>query len=175
MIKFFMERALLIILLMTLFSLFFYVSGDRGRTEVGVSQVGDSYMEGVRIVNRKNGKQDWVLMADRADITADGRVAYLKKIEMKIEGRRMTVYADNGSYDIAGKNLTLEGRTVARGDSYSITSQNVKFTSAKDNLATDGKVYIEGKNFRVDGKGMAVDNAAHKVRILRDVKAVFYN
>ncbi|MEJ2683711.1 MAG: LPS export ABC transporter periplasmic protein LptC [Candidatus Sulfobium sp.] len=170
-----MERALLIIFLMVLFSLFFYFSRDRGRTAFGVRQAGDSYMEGVRIVNRKNGKRDWVLTADRADIAADGRVAYLKNIEIKIEGRGVTVYADKGSYDIDGKNLTLDGRTVAKGDSYSITSQNVEFNSAKDSLATDGKVYIKGKKFRVNGKGMAVDNAAHKVRILRDVKAVFYN
>ena len=175
MIKFFMKRSLLVILSLVLCSLLFYAAKDGRKTAFGLRQTGDSYIEGVRIVNRKSGNKDWVLTADRADITSDGRIAYLKNIAIKIEGRGVTVYADKGSYNIADRSLILDGRTVARGENYSITSRDVEFNSAKDNLAADGDVTIQGKKFSVRGKGMYVDNAKHKVRILNNVKAVFYN
>lgn len=175
MIEFFMKPVLLVILAAVLFSLFFYFSRDTREARFGVHQAGDSYMEGVRIVNRKDGNKDWVLTADRADITADGRLAYLRNIKITMEKRGITVYAGKGSYDIADRSLTLDGKTVARGNSYSITSENVEFNSSKNNLATEGTVTIEGKKFNVRGKGMDMDNAQHKVKILGNVKAVFYN
>jgi LPS export ABC transporter protein LptC len=175
MIKFFMRRVWLVILSLVLGSLLFYAARDGRQTRFGLHQAGDSYIEGVKIVNRKDGNKNWVLTADRADITADGRIAYLKDIKIKIEGRGMTVYAGKGSYNMADRSLNLDGRTVAKGNSYSITSENVEFNSKKDNLATKGAVSLEGKKFSVRGKGMVLDNSEHKVRILNNVKAVFYN
>jgi LPS export ABC transporter protein LptC len=175
MINFFMRRAWLVTLSLVLCSLFFYVARGGRDTGFSVRQTGDSYIEGVRIVNRKDGNRDWTLTAERADIAADGRIAYLKNIEIKIEDRGITVYADKGSYNMADKSLNLDGKTVAKGDSYSITSENVKFNSRKDNLATNGAVSLEGKKFSVHGKGMDLDNSEHKVRVLSNVKAVFYN
>lgn len=170
-----MRRALLVILSLFVCSILFYAARDGRNRGFGIRQTGDSYIDGVRILNRKDGKKNWILTAERADITPDGRIAYLKNIEIKIEGRGITVHADKGSYNMVDKSLLLDGRTVARGDSYSITSQDVKYNSAKDNLATDDIVTIEGKKFSVHGRGMNLDNADHKVKILKDVKAVFYN
>ncbi|MEJ2696312.1 MAG: LPS export ABC transporter periplasmic protein LptC [Candidatus Sulfobium sp.] len=170
-----MRRTLLVILSLVLCSLLFYtVKGGRERG-LGLHQTGNSYIEGVRIVNRKDGSTDWVLTADRADITPDGRIAYLKNMEIKIEDRGLTVHSEKGSYNLADRSLTLDGRTVAQGNSYSITSRNVVFKGTDDNLATKGDVIIKGKKFTVRGKGMDMNNAEHKVRILKDVKAVFYN
>jgi LPS export ABC transporter protein LptC len=170
-----MRRALLVILSLVLCSLFFYAARGGRDTGFSLRQTGNSYIEGVKIVNRKDGNKDWMLMAERADITADGRIAYLKNIEIKIEDRGITVYADKGAYNMADKSLNLDGKTVAKGDSYSVTSENVKFNSKKDNLATNKAVSLEGKKFIVHGKGMDLNNSEQKVRILSNVKAVFYN
>lgn len=175
MIEFFMRRAALVVLSIVLCSLLFYAAQDNRESGFGLHQTGDSYIEGVRIVNRKDGNKDWVLTADRADITADGRTARLKNIAIKIEDRGVTVYADKGSYGISDGTLKLDGKTIAKGDTYSITSENVKFSGARNNLTAEGPVTIEGKKFRVNGKGLQVDNAKHKIRILRNVKAVFHN
>ncbi len=175
MINFFMRRVWLVILSLVLCSIFFYVARDGRQTGFGVHQAGDSYIEGVKIVNRKDGNKDWILTAERADITADGRIAYLKNIKINLEDRGITVYAGKGSYNMADRSLNLDGRTIAKGSSYSITSENVEFNSRKDHLATEGAVSLEGKKFSVHGKGMDLDNSEHKVRILNNVKAVFYN
>jgi LPS export ABC transporter protein LptC len=170
-----MKRSMLVVLSVVLFSLLFYmIKGERGN-KTDVLQKGESYIEGLQLVHRQNGNRDWTLTARRADITDKGDKAYLSGIEMKIENKGITVYAENGLYDMTGRDLTVDGTVVARGNSYSIISEHVKFDVASGMLKADGGVKIEAKKFTVQGTGMDADNTGQTVRIRKDVKAVFYN
>ncbi len=170
-----MKRSLLFVLSLCLFSLFFVlVKGERG-TRLDIRQKGESFIEGLKIVNRRNGSRIWTLFARRADITENGERAYLTDIEMKIEDRGITVKAEKGLYGMTDKKLIIDGKAVARGDSYSITADKIELDSGGGNLKSDGDVFIEGRKFNVRGKGMYTDSAVQKVRILRDVEAVFYH
>jgi LPS export ABC transporter protein LptC len=170
-----MKKSLLFVLSMALLSLlFFMIKGERG-TKGDVLRKGESYIEGLRLVHRQNGNTDWTLTARRADLSDKGDKAYLSGIEMDIESKRIKVYADKGLYDMNARDISIDGRVIAKGDSYSITSEGARFDSASGLLKADGGVKIEAKRFSVQGTGMEADNTAQTVRILRNVKAIFYN
>jgi LPS export ABC transporter protein LptC len=170
-----MKRSMLVVLSIVLFSLLFFMfKGERG-TKTGVLFKGESYIEGLKLVHRQNGSTDWTLTARRADISDNGNKAHLSGIEMKIENKGITIYADKGLYDMNARDLFVDGEVVAKGDSYSITSKDVKFDSTSGTLKADGGVKMQAKKFSVEGIGMEADNAAQTVRIRKDVKAVFYN
>ncbi len=170
-----MKKSVLIILSITLFSLLIYMMKGEKIAQTGSLQKGDSYIEGLRLLHRQNGALDWILTAGRADIGGKGDKAYLSGIEMKIEDKGITVYADKGVYDMNARNLVVDGKVVAKADSYSITTEGVKFDNAGQMLRTGGRVRLEARKFSVEGTGMEADNIAQKVKILKDVKAVFYN
>jgi LPS export ABC transporter protein LptC len=170
-----MGRILLVILSLTLFSLvFFMVRGDK-ESKLGVLLKGDSFIEGLKIVHRQNGSKDWVLTAKRADIDEKGDKALLSDMEMTIANKGITMYADKGSYDMNTRHLTVDGKAVAKGDSYSISSEGVEFDGAGGGLKADGGVRIEARKFNVQGIGMDADNTGQTVRIRKDVKAIFHN
>ncbi len=170
-----MKKSLLLVLSVVLFSLLFYmIKGERG-TKTDALKKGESYIEGLRLVHRQNGKEDWTLTALKADISDKGDKAYLSGIEMNIENKGITVYADKGLYDMTARDLSVDGKVMAKGNSYSITSEGARFDSESGMLKADGWVKIEAKRFSVQGTGMEADNTAQTVRILKDVKAVFYN
>jgi LPS export ABC transporter protein LptC len=175
MIKFFMKRSLLFVLsLFLLFSFFFLLKDEKGmRPDILLK--GNSFIEGLRIIYKKNGNRDWLLTAKRADISENGDRAYLTDIEMTIENKGITLYADKGTYLMTDKNLTIEGRITAKGDTYSITSVDGEFDNRAGNFKTNGDVRIDSKKFSVQGRGMNIDSSEQKVRILNNVKAFFYN
>lgn len=175
MIIFFMKRSLFFILSLLLFSLFFFMVKSEKGSRLDMQLKGESFIEGLKIIHKKNGKPDWILTAKRADITENGDKAHLTDIEMTIENRGMTIYADKGLYNLTNKNLTIDGKVIAKNNNYSIITEHVELDSKADNLKTEGNVKIEGKKFSLQGKGMRINNAEQKVRILKDVKATFNN
>lgn len=170
-----MKKSVLVVLSIVLFSLLIYMMKSEKGPQMGGLRKGPSYIEGLRLLHRQNGVVDWILTAGRADIADEGDKAYLSGIEMKIENKGITVYADKGLYDMNARNLVVDGKVVAKADSYSITTEDVKFDNAGGMLKTDGRVRLEARKFRVEGTGMDADNNAQTVRIRKDVKAIFYN
>jgi LPS export ABC transporter protein LptC len=177
MIEFFMRRSVLVILsLLVVFVFSYYLARGEKRLHLDIHQKGNSFIEGLRLVHKKNGDSDWILTAKRADISEDGNTARLSGIAMTLKDKGVTVYAARGLYNMADRNLSAEGTVVARGTNYSIISENgAEFNGAANSLKTGGKVTIEGRKFNVQGEGMDTGNNGQIVRILGNVKAVFYH
>jgi LPS export ABC transporter protein LptC len=136
---------------------------------------GGSFFEGLRIVNKKNGVQNWILTAKRADISKAGDEADLTDLEMEVENKGITIYAGKGLYNLDTKKISVEGTITAKNNNYTITTRQVEIDSAAGSLKTNGDVHIEGRKFILQGKGLEVNNNEQKVRILKDVKATFNN
>ncbi len=176
MIEFFMRRsAVLILSFLVVFAFSYYLVKGEKVPHLNVRQKGESFIEGLRLVHRKNGAGDWVLTARRADISEDGNTARLSGIAMTLKGKGVTVYADRGLYNMTDRNLSASGRVVARGKDYSIVSEDgAEFDGAASSLKTKGKVTITSRKFNVRGTGMDTGDNGQIVRILGNVKAVFY-
>jgi LPS export ABC transporter protein LptC len=169
-----MKKSLLVIFSILLFCLFFYLVRDEKEVKLQVRQSGNSFIEGLRIVNRKDGSADWMLTARRADISEDGQMAYLTDVGMSLEKKGLTLHTDKGVYNMAQRTLAAEGKTVATGKDYSVTAGRVQFDGRNQKMTSRENVVIESKKFTITGRNMDVDNVAQTMRIDGDVKATFY-
>ncbi len=142
-------------------------------SKLDVQFQGDSFFEGLKIVNRKNGITEWVLMAKRADMTKDGKQAVLSGVEVRLEKQGMIVAAESGSYNMETEQISVEGVLQAQNSNYTFRTSQALIDGSKGNFNAAGNVSIKGRNFELEGKGLQADNTNHKVRILKDVKATF--
>lgn len=170
-----MKKAWLLIFSVGLFSLFFLMVKDDPGMKNGAVERGDSYIEGLRMLHRRDGVQDWTLTARRADLTAAGDRALLSDITVAFADRGVTVRAERGSFGLSDRRIAVDGRVVAQGENFSLTAEGAVMDSASGTLQTSGPVLVEGKKFRVQGRGMQAAESGQTVRILHDVTAVFNN
>jgi len=170
-----MRKSLLFLASLLLFSFFFYLAGGEKANKLDIHLKGESFFEGLKIVQRRNGEQNWILTARRADISKDGNEADLTGVEMTVKNRDLKIYAEKGLYNLNTKKISIEGEITATGSNYSLRTAQVDIDSAAGLLTTDKDVSIKGKNFLLQGKGMEIQNNEQRVRILKDVKATFNN
>lgn len=133
---------------------------------------GNSYIEGLKIANKKDGAEVWVLNAKRADIIESENKAKLTDIVMKVSQNGLTVKSEDGVYDISNKSLILKKTITAETKDYTIITDRIEWTSAGE-IKTGSDVRFISKKFNVEGEGMCADSD-QKVRILKNVKAIFY-
>ena len=170
-----MKKSLLVLASFLLFSLLFYMVGGEKDSKLDIHLKGESFLEGLKIIQKKNGVQNWILTAKRADISKDGNEANLTDIEMEVKDKGITIFAEKGLYNMNTKKISIEGPITAKGNTYSITTEQVEIDSDAGLLTTGKDVRIEGKKFTLQGKGMEIKNNEQKVRIMKDVKATFNN
>ena len=170
-----MKKSLLVIASILLFSLFFFMVGGEKASKLDIHLKGESFLEGLKIIQKKNGVQNWILTAKRADISKDGNEAFLTGVEMEVKDKGITILAETGLYNLNTKKISVEGPITAKNNTYSITTEQVEIDSDAGLLTTGRDIRIEGKKFTLLGKGMEVNNNEQKVRIMKDVQATFNN
>ncbi|MFZ2198375.1 MAG: hypothetical protein WAV13_11620, partial [Thermodesulfovibrionales bacterium] len=63
----------------------------------------------MKIIHKKNGLQNWILTAKRADISKDGNEADLTDVEMEVKSKGITIFAEKGLYNLDTKKISIEG------------------------------------------------------------------
>jgi LPS export ABC transporter protein LptC len=170
-----MKKSLLVLASFLLFSIFFFLVKEEKFNKLDIRLKEESFFEGLRIIHKKDGVQVWILTAKRANISKDGNEADLTGIEMEVNNKGTTIQAEKGIYNMDTRKISVEGAITAKNNNYSITTRQVEIDSAEGMLRTNKDVYIKGKTFTLEGKGMEISNNEQKVRILKDVKATFNN
>jgi LPS export ABC transporter protein LptC len=153
-----------------LLSLFLLTTGEDNHESPSLP---GSFLEDVKVVNQRIGKEQWSLVTKKATISEDGDTASLQDVTVRLPAEEMTVEADSGLYNILSRDLALTGNITAVTDSYVIKTESANLTAEKGELSTDDRVVVESRGFRIEGHGL---RAAEKksVRLLRDVKALFF-
>lgn len=170
-----MKKSLLVLASFLLFSLFLFMVQGEKASKLDIHLKGESFLEGLKIIHKKNGLPNWILTAKRADISKDGNEADLTDVEMEVKNKGITIFAEKGLYNLDTKKISIEGTITAKNNAYSITTGQIEIDSDAGLLTTGKEVLIEGKKFTLQGKGMEIDNNEQKVRIMKDVKATFNN
>lgn len=176
MIKFFMRKILMIglsILFFSFFSILFLLFRNNREINGDLKIKGNSFIEGLKILHKKNGIDAWTLNAKRADFIEDENKAELSNISMVIQKNGIVLYADKGVYNLSEQSFTTDGIVQAEAKDYIITADSIDYEASSGKIKTDGRIRVEGKRFKVEGKGMRAD-AGQKVSISNDVKAIFY-
>ncbi|MBM4140095.1 MAG: hypothetical protein FJ242_01165 [Nitrospira sp.] len=168
-----MKKIVLVCLSFFFVSMLFFIPRSEKETSKDFQIKGSSFFEGLKILQKKDSNVVWTLLAKRADFIEDENIVKLSDITMTVQKNGVVFYADKGAYNLSNKNFTAEGPIKAKSTDYTIIADSIDYDDSSGNFKTEGSIAVEGKRFKVDGKGMEVDSE-QKVRILKDVKATFY-
>lgn len=154
-----------------LFAIFFMLKTGR-ESYVDLRVTGNSFLEDIKILQKKKGETRWILTAEKADFFEGDNKAVLQTVGLAVPENNLMLYADKGTYDFSKKSFTADTVVEARGENYRITADSLDLDVSSSGIQTEGRVNLEGKGFSVEGKGMQAGKE-QKVRIFKDVKAIF--
>jgi lipopolysaccharide assembly outer membrane protein LptD (OstA) len=155
-----------------LFSILF-LALKAGRENSGDLQVKSvSFIENIKILQKKSGATVWTLTAKKADFTEGGDKAELSDVNVLIEKSKVSLHADKGLYNLAERSFTTDSLVDAVSKNYRMSADSIDYETTSDKIKSEGRVKLEGKGFIVEGEGMKADGDK-KVSILNDVKATF--
>lgn len=153
--------------------LFFMFSGDRDYKRDLSLHRATSYIEGLRIVNKKDGTDSWVMTARKADFTKDETLAKMDSVSMDIKKEGVILTAGSGTYNMDSKDLRLEGDVTIHVKDSVIHAKSLAWNPSLGMLTTDSKIRMESGRFTVEGEGLTATEQ-NKVTLMRNVKAIFF-
>jgi LPS export ABC transporter protein LptC len=166
-----MKKVLMIGLSVLLFGSFVLMLRT-GREMNGDLQIsGGSSIEGIKILQKKNGATVWTLTADKADFIEGDNKAELSNVRMIIPKNSLVLHANKGIYDLSDKSFKTECVVKADTKDYNIVADSMDYDVSSGRIKTGGLVKLESKRLTVEGKGMDADQG--EVKVFNNVTATF--
>ena len=135
-----------------------------------------STMKTLKLTHRKGADIKWELSADRATMPVNEKKVYLEYIDVSIkENPEVRITSGSGVYELQAGDITLNKPVKMQTRDGAFTTDTLKWKSEENIVSTESPVLFTGKNFRVSGTGLVAQVDSKKVRISRDVKAVYFN
>ena len=129
-----------------------------------------SVMEGVGVISTRGGQRQWALSSRSVELS-QGRAA-LDGVRAELTGLGLDINAPAGDYDLDSGGIVLRGGVDITGEGVRLRAPDVEVDPSGGELRSTGQVVIDGQGYRVIGTGMVAQG--QEVRLLSDVKAVFY-
>ncbi len=134
-----------------------------------------SSMKDLFLTHKEEGVVKWELSADKALMPIGKKEIYLNDLKLKInEQTDIFLTSGSGLYEVEEENITLNKPVELKMKDTTFQTTTIKWNSADEFITTDDAVQFVGNKFRIVGKGMTAQLDKEKVRIINDVKAVFY-
>ena len=162
-----------LIFLFTCLVFFSVFSGERDLRKDLSIQRGNSYIEGLKIVNKKDGTDTWVVTARRADFTKDETVAQMESVAIDLKKDGVLLSADNGTYHMQTQDLRLGKNIKIQIKGSVVTTDELSWNPSRGLLFSKDVVRMEGNSFKIEGEGLSATKD-NKVKLMRNVKAIFF-
>ena len=172
MIEFFMKKGFIIGLAIILIFLFFLIIRDRGEVGRNFQLRGNSFIEGIQIIQKENGKPLWTVYAKRADFLEEDK-AELTDMSMVMPKNDIVLNTEKGVYSLSGKRFTTDCIVKAHAKDFLITAESIDYDVSTGNIKSDGRVELDSENMRIEGKGLKTTTGL-TITIYDDDKATFY-
>ncbi len=156
--------------LMLLSVLVFYLSQDKD-AKIKLRLEDNSYMDNVRIIQKKEGAVKWVLDAKKAVFLTANDIK-LHSMKIFFPEKELVLTSNSGLYDVDNKSLKIEDNIKASTKDYDIVATTLFWDSSRNELLSDEQVHITGKRFSAVGDTMTA--TTDKAILNKNVKAVFY-
>lgn len=156
--------------LMLLSVLVFYLSQDKD-AKVKLRLEDNSYMDDVRITQKKEGAVKWVLDAKKAVFLTANDIK-LETMKIFFPEKELVLTSNSGLYDVDNKSLKIQDNIKASTKDYDITATTLFWDSSRNELLSDEQVQITGKRFFAVGDTMTA--TTDKAILNKNVKAVFH-
>lgn len=134
-----------------------------------------SSMQGLHLTHRENDDIKWELSANEAIFPMGEKEISLKSIGLKInQSPEIYLTSATGIYETEKGNIILNKSVEMNIKDTKFTTNTLKWDSASELLTTEDNVKFSGKNFLIEGTGLAATIKNQKIQILKNVKATFY-
>lgn len=158
---------------LSLLFILYFLSGNNWEYKRDLAIKANSYIEGLKIVSKKNGVDLWVMTAARADLARDETLADMNSVAMEIPREGITINANSGLYNMNTKELALKDNIKIHTKSYTVSAKNLAWNPDKETLTSHDAVLVTGNKFRLEGEGLTATQD-NKVTLKKNVKATFY-
>ncbi len=166
-----MKRIIFLLVFICFFAVVALFYDKEGDFKPKVNLSGNSYMDGVSIVQRKEGVVKWTLASKKAIFLNENDVKLLG-LTITFPEKGLTLNSDGGMYDIGKRNLQIDGHICASTKDYDIVTPTLFLDASKNELTSDQRVKITGKRFCIEGDDLNATN--DKATLNKNVKATFY-
>ncbi len=134
-----------------------------------------SSMYQIHMVNKEGNSVKWELSAEKAIFPKGNREILLNSLGLRIAHTpEIYLTSASGIYTVKSGDMTLNKPVELRVEDAKFKTDTMHWNSSKETLTTKNDVEFIGKSFNIVGKGLTANTKEQKIRILKDVKAVFY-
>ena len=134
-----------------------------------------SSMENLYLKHKEGNKVKWELSSDKAILPLGNKKVLLESLALKIN-QSPEIYLTSGSgiYEIAQGNVTLNKPVELKIKEAKFTTDSLKYNSKKELITSEDEIKLSGNSFLITGTGLTARVQEQQVRIMKDVKAIFY-
>ncbi|GBE04115.1 lipopolysaccharide-assembly, LptC-related [bacterium BMS3Abin09] len=134
-----------------------------------------SYMHKVHMINKEGDSVKWELSAEKALFPKGNKEIFLNSLGLTIKNTtEIYLTSKSGIYTVENGNMTLNDPVELNVKDAKFMTAGMHWNSREETLTTDNDIEFIGKNFNIVGKGLIAKTKEQKIRILKDVKAIFY-
>ncbi len=134
-----------------------------------------SSMENLYLKHKEDDKVKWELSSDKAILPLGNKEVFLESIVLKInQTPEIYLTSGSGTYEIEQGNIMLNKPVELKIKEAKFATDSLKWNSKEELITTDDEIELSGNSFLITGTGLSAKVQDQQVRIIKDVKAIFY-
>ena len=138
----------------------------------------DVSLQKVHFTEVRQGVKRWDLTAERAEYNKETDTSSLSGVKLVIAGGEklgeLQLSAERADYRNATKDIILSGNVKGEGSKGTrFSTSRMTYVAARSMLQTSERVSFSDAELELEGVGMEFQTQTRKVRLLKDVSAVY--
>jgi LPS export ABC transporter protein LptC len=134
-----------------------------------------SSMEHMLLTHKQDNEVKWELYARKAIFPPGNKMVFLKSLGLKVkQSPEIYLTSQKGVYEVEKGNITLDNTVELNIRDTKLATNSLEWNSNNESITTEDDVKFTGKNFLIEGAGLIAKTKQQQVRIVKNVKAIFY-
>ncbi len=137
----------------------------------------DLQLKKVKYTETREGVKEWELEAFSMGYFQEEETVVCERIKATFFGQNEVSYTltgAKGKFNVKTKIIEVfDGVRIDSSDGYHLRTPSIKYLAEKRELISTDLVQMEGPRCRVEGRGMIVDIAQQRIKLLNQVRTVF--
>lgn len=134
-----------------------------------------SSMKNLHLIHKNDKKVNWELLAQNAIFPVGNKKVILESIGLTINNSPdIYLTSESGVYEVDKGNVQLTKPVEITIDDVKFTTNTLNWNSNDELISTKDAVKFIGGNFLIEGIGLSAKVKQQKVKIQKNVKAIFY-
>jgi LPS export ABC transporter protein LptC len=134
-----------------------------------------SSMLDLHLTHKEGDSIKWQLHAKEAIFPIGEKEVLLKSLDVNINhSPKIYLTSGSGKYELEKGDITLDSPVELNVEHGKFITSSLKWNNNDEVISTNDDVRFTGKNFFITGTGLTAKLNQERVRILRNVKAIYY-